>query len=377
MIRPDFPTLLDAVRTLPCSARVHVWMRVIDHAEHAPASELDALDAALAAWPARARNAWGGWYADVERVEHGGPWGDAYVQEVYRGLVTPSVPMWRLARHVGLWFGGVVGAPEIAALAAWPPLATITSVSLRACRSVEVADEIARFLAAPTTAHVREYTLALGGIEAWRVARVLAAIPREVERLWIHDIEVPECAQLLADVVADRPGLRGLAIYDCALGERGIRQLGERGSFDRIAELTLDRVGLDGRAVEQMATRPASGRLTELELGGVGLGLGGPAVAALARAGWLAAVESLSLPELAADGEALDQVLGGGQLSRLRHLRLRGGTFGAPEAASLRGRSASLPMLEHLEVGDTSLAAPERVWREEFTSARVRRFVDV
>lgn len=375
MIRPDLPTLLDAVRTLPCSARMHVWMRVIDHAEHAPASELDALDAALAAWPARARNAWGGWYADVLRVEQGGgPWSDGYVQEVYRGLIAPSVPMWRLARHVGLWFGDGVGAPEIAALAAWPALATITSVSLRACRSAAVADEIVRFLAAPTTAHLREHTLALGGIDAGRVARVLAAIPREVERLWIHEIEVPECAQLLADFIADHPGLRGLAVHDCALGERGIWQLGERGSFDRLAELTLDRVGLDGRAVEHLATRPASGRLTELELGGVGLGLGGPAVAALARAGWLAAVESLSLPELAAEGEAP----GRGQLSRLRHLRLRGGTFAEAEAVRLRGWSASLPLLEHVEVGDPWWVAPEqRGWREEFTSARVRRFVDV
>jgi hypothetical protein len=368
---------VDALRDASPSVRVVAWMRTVEAvgAGGVAPETFAALEHALASWPARARPAWGGWYAEVDTAEATGP--DDPGRDVFRRLREPTTPAFRLARHVGLWFDEGVGAEEIAALACWPWLASITSVSLQTSYRAPLATAIADFARAPTARHIRELTLGLGGVGPAEVAAVLDALPHALERLWIHDVRMGPCfAELLADWVAARPQLVGLAVHGCELGAAGLRTLVERGAFDRLGELTLRGAQLDDAAARDWARRDASGRLRMLDLEEQFFdgnhAMQGEGLVALAEAGWLDGLESLALSYHRLCGDSLARVLARAELTRLRHLRLHCAGVEPSDAARLRAARAELPALEHLELSYTQLGdAAERELADALTSARV------
>lgn len=382
--RPLMPSGFDdvflaALRDAPRSLRVLLWMRTVERvmaAEPAPETFV-ALEQALAAWPARSRPAWAGWHADVEVTEATGY--DDPGRHIFRGLREPSTPAFRLARHVGLWFDEGVGADEIDALARWPWLATITSVSLQTCYSRELVAAIVGFLRAPTTGHLRELTLGLGGVDEAGLAAILDALPSGLERLWIHDVHLGPCfAERLAACVVARPSLVGLHLHACLVGAEGLRTLFERGVLDGLVELTLHGAQLDDAAACDWARRRAPGRLRVLDLEEQCFdgnhAMQGDGLAALAEAGWLDGLESLTLSYHQFSGDSLARVLARADLTQLRHLRLWCAGVLPGDAAALRAaRATRLPALEHLELSYSQLGDPaERELGDELTSARVR-----
>lgn len=370
------------LREAPRSARVSLWMRTVEAVDAGSVAEdtMVAIEAALASWPARARAAWGGWYADVEVTEATGP--DDPGRHIFRSLREPTNPAFRLARHVGLWFDEGVGAEQIDALARWPWLPSITSVSLHAKWSGALAAAIAGFLRTPTTAHLRELTLGLGGIDDAGIAAILDALPPGLERLWIHDVRVgPALAERLARCVAARPSFVGLHVHGCDMGAEGVRTLVDGGAFDPLVELTLHGARLGDAAAQQWASRRAPGHLRVLDLEEQYFdgdhGMKGEGLAALAEAGWIDGLESLVLSYHRFGGEPLARVLARADLTRLRHLRLWCTDTEPADAERLRAaRAERLPALEHLEVMYSQLGDDvERALCEEMTSERMRRWL--
>jgi hypothetical protein len=380
---------LAALRDAPASVRVVAWMRTVEAVDAQTTQECFAeLEAILASWPARSRPAWGGWYADVETIVTGGPWEDERRLDIFRGLREPTEPAFRLARHVGMWFDDDVGAEQIAALARWPSLRTITSVSLETHWRPDVAAAIAEFLRASTAGHLREYTLGLGGIREVALAAILEALPDKLERLWIHDVrwgsgaaERISFARLLADTLAKRPHVVGLAVHACELGPEGMATLLERGAFDRLGELTLRCVRLDDAAAAIWARHRSPGTLRKLELDEQFFEnkdsiMEGPGLLALAEAGWLDRLESLTLSHHRFRGDVLAQVLERADLRALRHLKLSCTGMNATDAARLRAARDKLPALEHLELEISGLdLGSEYALAQAFKSGRVRRWV--
>jgi hypothetical protein len=375
---------IHALRDAPASVRVVAWMLTVQAigAEISEASFAE-LERILAPWPARSRPAWGGWYADVETIEAGGPHEEDR-RDIFQRLREPTEPAFALARHVGMWFDDGVGAEQIAALAPWPSLRTITSVSLQTNYRPELATAIAEFARAPTTRHLREYTLGLAGITEAGLVPILDALPEKLERLWIHDVRMgpsgTSFARLLADALAARPHFVGLAVHGCELGPGGMATLVERGAFDRLTELTLRGVRLDDAAAASWARHRATGALRKLDLeeqffDGHDSMMQGPGLLALAEAGWLDQLESLSLSYHRCSGDTLAQLLERADLRRLVHLKLYCAGVDAADAARLRAARDKLPALEHLELSYSHLGdAAEHALVEELTSARVRRW---
>jgi hypothetical protein len=372
-----------SLRDAPASVRVHAWLRTIQAIDAATSeSTFTELEHVLASWPARSRPAWGGWYADVETVEASGPH-EEYRQDIFKCLREPTVPAFRLARHVGMWFDDGVGVEQLDALARWPALRTITSVSLQTHYRPELPVAIAEFARSIHTRHLREYTLGLGVVTQPGLALVLDALPDKLERLWIHDVRIDPTsfARLLADALAMRPSFVGLAVHACPLGPEGVATLVERGAFDRLTELTLRGVRLDDAAATSWARHRATGTLRKLDLeeqffDGKDSMMAGPGLLALAEAGWLDRLESLTLSYHRLCGDTLARVLERADLRELRHLKLFCTGFDASDAARLRAARAQLPALEHLELSYTQLGdADERALAEAFQSARVRRWV--
>lgn len=380
-----------ALRDAPASVRVLAWIRTIQGVD---AQTTDAtfteLERILAPWPARSRPAWGGWYADVETIESGGPY-DESRRDIFQCLREPTEPAFRLARHVGMWFDEGVGIEQIAAFARWPSLRTITSVSLETRYRPELSAAIAEFARSSGTQHLREYTLGLGRVTETDLTMILDALPNRLERLWIHDVRMGPCrpghseqtcfARRLADALATRPSFVGLALHACELGCEGISTLAERGVFDRLTELTLRGVRLDDTAASSWARHRATGTLRQLALeeqffDGQDAMMQGPGLLALAEAGWLDRLESLSLSYHRFDGDTLVQLLERADLRELRHLKLYCTGFDTNGAARLRAARAKLPALEHLELSYTQLDdATTGTLAEEFQSARVRRWI--
>jgi hypothetical protein len=380
-----------ALRDAPASVRVHAWIRTVQgidaQTSDATFTELERI---LAPWPARSRPAWGGWYADVETIESGGPH-EEYRRDIFRGLREPTEPAFRLARHVGMWFDEGVGIEQIAAFARWPSLRTITSVSLETRYRPELSAAIAEFARSSSTQHLREYTLGLGRITEVDLTMVLEALPDKLERLWIHDVRMDSrgsghaeqtCfARLLSDALITRSSFVGLALHASELGCEGIATLVERGAFDRLTELTLHGVRLDDAAASSWARHRATGTLRKLALeeqffDGHDAMMQGPGLLALAEAGWLDRLESLALSYHRLDGDTLAQLLERADLRELRHLKLYCTGFDPSAAARLRSARAQLPALEHLELSYTQLDdATVRTLAEEFQSARVRRWI--
>lgn len=373
---------LAALRDAPASVRTIAWTRTVAAIDEQTSDPTFAeLERILAPWPARARPAWGGWYADVETIEANGPH-EEYRRDIFKRLLDPTVPAFRLARHVGMWFDDGVGAEQIAALAEWPSLRTITSVSLQTHWRPELATAIAEFARAPTTAHLREYTLGLDGVTEAGLDAILDALPIGLERLWIHDVRIGSSfARRLADALATRPHLTGLALHHCELGSAGIATLAECGALDRLAELTLRGVRLDDDAAATWARRRSSGALRRLDLeeqffDGQDKMMQGSGLIALADAGWFDALQSLSLSYHQMRGDAWAQTLDRADLRQLSHLRLHCTGFDASDAERLRAAPDRLPSLEHLELAYTHLGDPaERTLNDEFRSARVRRWI--
>ena len=371
-----------ALRDAPASVRMIAWMRTVEQIDSGTSEAIFAeLERILAPWPARSRPAWGGWYADVEIIEASGPHEEER-RDIFRCLLENTVPAFRLARHVGMWFDNGVGAEQIAAFARWPSLRTITSVSLETRYRPELATAIAEFARAPTTAHLREYTLGLAGATQLGIEAILDALPMQLERLWIHDIRIgPSFATILADALAKRPNLIGLALYNCELGAGGIATLAERGTFDLLGELTLHGVRLDDAAATILAGRTASGLLRKLDLEeqffqGYDSMMHGPGLIALTDAGWFDGLESLELSYHEMHGEAFARLLERADLHELRHLNLNCTGFDAIDAARLRGARDRLPMLEHLVLEYTRAGSEtERDLSQEFRSPCVRSFV--
>lgn len=370
-----------ALRDAPASVRTIAWMRTVEAvgAETSDATFTE-LEAILAAWPARWRPAWGGWYADVDIVESGGPHEETRL-DIFKGLHEPTSPAFRLARHIGLWFDGGVGAEQIAALAKWPWLRTITSVSLETGYLPDLPAAIAEFARAPTTGHLREYTLGLRGAAEAELALILASLPAELERLWLHDVRIgPRFATLLADALAARRHLVGLGLHGCTLGIDGLTTLAELGAFDRLSELSLRGVRLDDAAAGHLARHRGPAALRKLDLeeqffDGADSMMQGPGLLALADAGWFDRLESLTLSYHQMRGDAFARLLERADLRELRHLRLYCTGFDGTDAARLRSARDRLPALEHLELAYTHLGdAIERSLPDEFRSARVRRW---
>lgn len=370
---------LSALRELPASVRAVAWMKmVLAVGENASPATFEALEGALAGWPARLRPAWGGWYAEVETTPATGPHDPG--QDIFQRLREPTRAVFGLARHVGLWFDAGVGAEQIASLATWPSLRGITSVSLQTAYQAGMADAIVGFARAPTTQHLREYTLGLGGVTQAQLVAILEALPIAIERLWIHDVWIgSEFGCVLADWMTSRQ-LKGLALHACELGTEGLRELIDRGAFDRLSELTLRGAKLDDAAATHWASRRSSGRLRVLDLEEQlfdgNHAMTGPGLVALAEAGWLDGVESLTLSYHRLAGEALERVLERADLSRLRHLRLHCAGLESGDAARLRSAKGKLGALEHLDVLYSQLPGEdERALADEFTSRAVRRFI--
>jgi hypothetical protein len=372
-----------SLRDAPASVRVHAWLRTVQAVDaETSESTFTELERVLASWPARSRPAWGGWYADVETIESGGPH-EEYRQDIFQRLRQPTEPAFRLARHVGMWFDDGVGAEQIAAFARWPALRTITSVSLQTHYRPELPAAIAEFARSTDTRHLREYTLGLGVVTQPSLALILDALPAGLERLWIHDVRIdPTCfAQLLADALAMRPSFVGLAVHACPLGPEGVATLVERGAFDRLTELTLRGVRLDDAAATSWARHRSTGTLRKLDLeeqffDGKDSMMAGPGLLALAEGGWLDRLESLTLSYHRLCGDTLARVLERADLRELRHLKLFCTGFDLSDAARLRAARVQLPALEHLELSYTQLGdADERALADEFQSARVRRWV--
>lgn len=370
---------LAALREAPRSLRVSLWLRTVERmmASEPPKETFAALEEALASWPARSRPAWAGWHAEVEVTEATGY--DDPGRHIFRGLREPNTAAFGLARHVGLWFDEGVGAAEIEALARWPWLSTITSVSLQTRYGRELVTAIVGFLRAPTTQHLRELTLGLGGIDEIGLAAVLDALPVALERLWIHDVHLgPPFAERLAACVVARPSLVGLHLHACKVGADGLHALVERGAFDGLAELTLHGAQLDDAAACDWARRRAPGRLRVLDLEEQYFdgnhAMQGDGLAALAEAGWLDGLESLTLSYHQFSGDSLARVLARADLTQLRHLRLWCAGVQPGDAAELRAaRATRLPALEHFELAYSQLGDPaERELGDELTSARVR-----
>jgi hypothetical protein len=375
-----FDALIAALPDLPASVRVHGWLRAVQHALTATPAQLAALDTALATWPARSRAAWGAWYAAVDQVEQTGPWEQGY--DVFRSLIEPTSPAFALARHVGLWFDHGVGVDAIDRFSSWPSLRTITSVSLQTSYSADQGRAIDRFVRAPATQHLRELTLGLAGIDAELVASILVGSPEKVERVWIHDVRhEARFAELLADWIDTRTDLIGLSLHACPLGTAGLGQLGERGSFDRLTELTLRGVTLDDEAAARWAIHRSPGRLRMLDLEEQFFdgnhAMQGPGLIALAEAGWLDHLESLALSYHRLTADSLAHVLDRADLSQLRHLRLHCTGFDASDAERLRHvKAAKLPALEHLELAYTQLSdAAASELADAFMSSRVRQWL--
>lgn len=371
-----------ALREAPPSVRVTLWMRTVEAVDAGGATPevLAAIEEALAPWPARSRPAWAGWHADVEVTEPTGY--DDPGRHIFRSLREPKNAAFRLARHVGMWFEEGVGVEQIEALAGWPWLAGITSVSLQTRYDDALAVAIERFLRAPGTRHLRELTLGLAGAAAAGVGAILEALPRELERLWIHDVRHGTgFAEQLAACVAGRPGLVGLSVHGCDVGAAGLRALVEGGAFDRLAELTLHGVQLGDEAAKDWARRRAPGRLRVLDLEEQYFdgdhAMAGEGLAALAEAGWLDGLESLSLSYHRFGGEPLVRVLERADLTKLRHLRLWCTGTEPADAERLRAaRETELPALEHVEVMYSQLGdAEESKLGRELTSERVRAWL--
>lgn len=375
-------SFIAALRDAPRSCRVTLWMRTVEAVDAGGASPevLAALEGALAPWPARSRPAWAGWHADVEVTEPTGY--DDPGRHIFRGLREPKNAAFRLARHVGMWFDEGVGVEQIEALAEWPWLAGILSVSLRTAYDDALAVAIERFLRAPGTRHLRELTLGLAGATAPRVAAILDALPRGLERLWIHDVrDHGGFAEQLSACVAARPGLVGLAVHACELGAAGLRTLVDGGAFDRVAELTLHGVRLGDTEATEWARRRAPGHLRVLDLEEQYFdgdhAMKGEGLAALAEAGWLDGLESLALSYHQLGGEPLVRVLERADLTKLRHMRLWCTGTELADAERLRAaRATKLPALEHVEVMYSQLGdAEESKLGRELTSERVRAWL--
>jgi hypothetical protein len=282
-----------------------------------------------------------------------------------------------------MWFDDGVGAEQIAAFARWTALRTITSVSLQTHYRPELLAAIVEFARSSHTRHLREYTLALASATQTSLARVLDALPDGLERLWIHDVRIEPAsfARMLADALAMRPSFIGLAVHACQLGADGVATLVERGAFDRLTELTLRGVRLDDSAATSWARHRPTGALRKLDLeeqffDGKDSMMAGPGLLALAEAGWLDRLESLTLSYHRLCGDTLARVLERADLRELRHLKLFCTGFDAVDAARLRAARAQLPALEHLELSYTQLDdATARTLAEEFQSARVRRWI--